>query len=1639
MHRSMRREMHTFRVLVVLAIMPIAAVAGTTDPRQEPTVVQSSQNGLATQKGLATFEASRVTGEYATPEGNRISLDALGAKPLSLTTGDINDDGYPDLAVAYASGGTGMVAIHLANPEAFSPQLPSSLAGISRGVFPKSFVEPAVVIQLPVRPDFLAIGHFGPNAGIDLLFAARGDNKFYIAPGIGRGAFGPARSVVVAGGITALATGVLQATRPGADVVIGLVTDSGSLVTVYKAGHEATGPSAAYPIREPVSSLAIGRLDDDRYPDVVIVAGNSLMILHGDALGLDGDQMRLETLPLAFGVKSAAPGRFVPGRVETQIAVLRDDGRVAILGRQGADRPEKLRSRQLRAAGEGTWGVAMWEPRNTRDWTALTAYSAMSQSPASARLIAGRFSGSPTDDLVVIDAAGTDLTQWDLSSQPDGGSSAQFPAAHRFRSGGPIVAAVAMRINVMGSLGMVTVAQDETTPVALSGVPGVTYHVTTLGDSQAGTCSAPTGSPLASNCTTLRAAVIAANANPGQDAIVFDVNGVITLSVPGQDDTGQAGDLDVTDALTIIGNGTSNTIIQGGPSAGSGIDKIFSFNPLGLQPGFAVSITGLTLQFGTNTVTDPSTGNNEGGAFDFDASALDGAGSLSVSSCNILQSSTLNGNGGGLALFDGGTVTITNSAISGNQAGMKGPDPFGGAFGFDGGGIFVNDPGVFAASVTITSSAISNNSAVTPGQIPPLQLGGGIFSLTPGVAVYGSTVSGNQSNSDGGGLWGYFYVDQGSLISGNISGGLGGGVFGVSSINRSALISNTATTGGGALYSNGPGATITNSRIVGNSSAHGAPALDSDTIAGGSVSASNNWWGSNASPANLVAPSLVTYSPWLVMTFAASPASINTSGTSILTARVATGNDGSTGYQVADGTPVSVAGTPGSVSPASSITASGAASSTYTAGTAAGTASVSATLDSQTLTASINVTLAPVPTLTTIAPASGVQGATVPVTLTGTNFVSGATVAVNNPGIAVGAVNVVSATQITVTFTIGANTALGAANITVTTSGGTSAAAVFTVNPPVPTLSTIAPAIGVQGATVPVTLTGTNFVSGTTVAVNNPGIAVSAVNVVSATQITVTFTIAANAALGTTNVTVTTSGGTSAAVVFTVDPPPVVASPAFAPPGGTYPTAQSVVLSSTTSGATIRYTTDGSTPTASTGSVYARPITVVSANTINAIAYMNGFSNSVVSSATYTVKIPSGMPFSPVLGDAYVSSASPTMNFSNLPALNVAAGSQALIQFNLSTLPPGLPASAVQRATVSLWVNSLTTAGSVAIAQVNAPWTEGAVTLSTAPATGAIQGVVPVTNSACWVTLDVTSLVQSWITAPSANYGIQISPSASDPNTVVYFDSKENTASSHPARLDIVLNGAAPLVTATVGDAMVNGASPSSNYGSTVSLNVNGTLSQSSFVAFDLSGLPAGTLASEVNQATLFLWENKVGNVVGTFDVSQVTSPWSETTVTFNTAPAKGPVQATSPAPPLDQWSAVDVTCMAKAWVQNPATNFGVELSPSPSSTISVFFDSKENTSTKNPARLQIVLQANAPGFSPPAGTYNSGQSVAISSATTGAAIRYTTDGSLPTATTGIVYSGPIAVSSTTTIKAIAYKSGMMDSLMASAVYTITQ
>jgi hypothetical protein len=90
------------------------------------------------------------------------------------------------------------------------------------------------------------------------------------------------------------------------------------------------------------------------------------------------------------------------------------------------------------------------------------------------------------------------------------------------------------------------------------------------------------------------------------------------------------------------------------------------------------------------------------------------------------------------------------------------------------------------------------------------------------------------------------------------------------------------------------------------------------------------------------------------------------------------------------------------------------------------------------------------------------------------------------------------------------------------------------------------------------------------------------------------------------------------------------------------------------------------------------------------------------------------------------------------------------------------------------------------------------------------------------------------------------------------------------------------------------------------------------------------------------------------------------------------------------------------------------------------------------PGTASYVIQAAAaaPTFSPAAGTYTSAQSVTISDATSAAVIYYTTDGTAPT-TSSTKYTGPVTVSSTEGLMAIAVAPGYTNSPVASALYTI--
>src|SRR5439155_2494801 len=175
--------------------------------------------------------------------------------------------------------------------------------------------------------------------------------------------------------------------------------------------------------------------------------------------------------------------------------------------------------------------------------------------------------------------------------------------------------------------------------------------------------------------------------------------------------------------------------------------------------------------------------------------------------------------------------------------------------------------------------------------------------------------------------------------------------------------------------------------------------------------------------------------------------------------------------------------------------------------------------------------------------------------------------------------------------------------------------------------------------------------------------------------------------------------------------------------------------------------------------------------------------------------------------------------------------------------------------------------------------------------------------------------------------------------------------------LVVVSQFAAAQIPAT-DDGYTASSSPSSNYGTGSQLNVIGP-GVNSYIRFDLTALPAGLTSSNVSKATLRLNINGV-TTSGTFDVYLVISSWTEGALTFSKAPTLGTKVASAIMIPTSKrnFIDVDVTPAVQSWLSSPtpAPNYGIALVPSSGSSISVSFDSKENTSTSHDPELYVAL-----------------------------------------------------------------------------------
>jgi len=259
------------------------------------------------------------------------------------------------------------------------------------------------------------------------------------------------------------------------------------------------------------------------------------------------------------------------------------------------------------------------------------------------------------------------------------------------------------------------------------------------------------------------------------DTIDFSVTGTIVLT---------SGELVIGKDLMIGGPGASSLAISGNNAS-----RVFE-----IDAGTTVAISGLTIQNGnggydlgagilnygaTLTLTDCTVSGNSnayhgGGIFNYggtlvlansmvsgnyagDGGGIYNAGVLAVSD------STVSGNtsgelGGGILNWDGQTATVVSSTLSDNSAANQG------------GGIWN------AGTLTVTNTTVSGNTACCGGGVGS---GGGILNHGA-LTLTGSTLSGNSSFY-GGGIWNFGNatvknaVVANSPSGGNCSSGGGGG------------------------------------------------------------------------------------------------------------------------------------------------------------------------------------------------------------------------------------------------------------------------------------------------------------------------------------------------------------------------------------------------------------------------------------------------------------------------------------------------------------------------------------------------------------------------------------------------------------------------------------------------------------------------------------------------------------------------------------------------------------------------------------------------------------------------------------------------------------------------------------------------
>jgi hypothetical protein len=559
---------------------------------------------------------------------------------------------------------------------------------------------------------------------------------------------------------------------------------------------------------------------------------------------------------------------------------------------------------------------------------------------------------------------------------------------------------------------------------------------------------------------------------------------------------------------------------------------------------------------------------------------------------------------------------------------------------------------------------------------------------------------------------------------------------------------------------------------------------------------------------------------------------------------------------------------------------------------------------------------------------------------------------------------------------------------------------------------------------------------------------------------------------------------------FTSQSGSVTQTPAFTPTGGTFATAQQVTLSDGTAGAVIYYTIDGSVPTTSS-TVYSSPISVDSGTvTINAIAQAPGYSASSMGSATITIQAATAaMPtFSPGTG-TYTSTQSVTIadttpgatiyytTNGTTPTTSSAVYSSAITVSASSTLEALAVAPGYAQSGVATAVFVIQTSGSSTInfgsgfpsatgLQLNSATKVNANSLEITDGGGYEAGsafyTTPVniqsftTNftfqlasaTADGFTFTIQGAGPTAIGGYGGSLGYGPNPSSGTTGGIaksvaikfdIYSNSGEGTDST-----GMYTNGAAPTVPAvnltSSGIVLSSGDTISAQLvynGTTLTLNLTDTVTNNTFSqAFTVNipsivgtntayvGFTGGTGGGTAIQ-NIKTWTFTTGTTQVAADPTFTPSPGTYTSAQNVSLSSATPgatiyytVDGSTPTTSSAAYSSPIVVSAATLTIRTFAAATGYQSSPIVMGT------------------YQIQGTAATPTFTPASVTsFPSTLSVSIADATPSASIYYTTDGSTPT-TASQLYSGPFTISATTTVRAIATASGYTQSAQGLASYT---